>query len=82
MTFVTVRVTKPGNRLIYINGNYTEAAGNSSVDSFTVPPGGQIFETLTGDQQVDFRKEVRVKRTDTEVIVELDRIDPPEPVDT
>ena len=82
MTLVTVRVTKPGNRLIYINGNYTEAAGNSSADSFTVPPGGQIFETLTGDQQVDFRKEFRVKRTDTEVTVELDRIDPPEPVDT
>jgi hypothetical protein len=36
MTMVTVRVTKPGNRLVYINGNYVEAAGNSSVDSLTV----------------------------------------------
>ena len=81
MPFVTVRVTKPGNRLIYINGDYTEAAGNSSLDSFTVPTGGQLFETLTGSQEVDYRKEFRVKRIDTEVTVELDRVDPPEPVD-
>jgi hypothetical protein len=40
MTMVTVRVTKPGNRLVYIKGNYIEAAGNSSADSFTVPTGG------------------------------------------
>ena len=52
MTMVTVRVTKPGNRLVYINGNHIEAAGNSSVDSFTVPTGGQVFETLTHVQAV------------------------------
>ena len=39
MTFVTVEVTKPGNRLVYINGNYIEAAGNSSLNTFTVPTG-------------------------------------------
>lgn len=81
MTFVTVEVTKPGNRLIYINGNYVDAAGNSSVDTFTVPTGGHILETLTGDRAVDYRKRIRVKRSDDEVSVELDRVDPPEPVD-
>jgi hypothetical protein len=80
MALKTVRVTKPRNRLIYINGDYTEAAGNSSVDTFTVPTGGQLFETLTGDRKVDFRKRFRVKPTDTEVAVELDSVDPPQPV--
>lgn len=81
MTLKTVRVTKPGNRLIYINGNYTEAAGNSSVDSFTVPTGGQVFETLNGDRKVDFRKRFRVKPSDTDVTVELIPVVPPRPVD-
>jgi hypothetical protein len=80
MTFKTVRVTKPGNRLIYINGDYTEAAGNSSDGSFTVPTGGQVFETLTGDRKVDFCKRFRVRPTDAEVTVELDPVDPPRPV--
>jgi hypothetical protein len=82
MTMVTVRVTKPGNRLVYINGNYVEAAGNSSVDSFTVPTGGRVFETLTRDRRVDFRKQFRVKRSDTEVTVQLDSVVPPRPVQT
>ncbi|HJY82133.1 MAG TPA: hypothetical protein VKK81_13750 [Candidatus Binatia bacterium] len=81
MAFVTVRVTSPRNRLIYINEDYTEAAGNSSVDSFTVPTGGQVFETLTSERKVDFRKKFRVKRSDTQVTVGLDPVDPPEPVD-
>ena len=80
MTFVTVWVSAPQNRLIYINGDYAEAAGNSSTDSFTVPTGGQIFETLNGDNCVDYRKEFRVRRNDTEVTVSLDPVDPPEPV--
>lgn len=80
MAFVTVRVAKPSNRLIYINGNYTEAAGNSSGDAFTVQTGGQMFETLTGEQKVDFRKKFRVKRSDPQVTVVLDPVVPPEPV--
>ena len=59
MTFVTVRVSMPLNRLIYINGDYSQSAGNSSTDSFTVPTGGQIFETLNGNQLVDNRKRTR-----------------------
>ena len=81
MTFVTVEVTKPGNRLIYINGNYVEAAGNSSLDTFTMPTGDHIFETLTGSRAVDYRKRIRVRRKDDQVSVELDAVDPPEPVD-
>jgi len=80
MAFVTVRVSAPLNRLIYINGDYSQAAGNSSTDSFTVPTGGQIFETVNGDGCVDNRKKFRVSVTDPEVTVALDPVDPPEKV--
>jgi hypothetical protein len=80
MSFVTVRVSKPLNRLIYINGDYAQPAGNSSSDSFTVPSGGQIFETVNGDRCVDNRKKFRVRPTDPEVIIALDPVDPPEPI--
>jgi hypothetical protein len=80
MALVTVRVSAPLNRLIYINGDYAQAAGNSSTDSFTVPSGGQIFETLDSDGCVDNRKKFRVRQSDTEVTVALDPVDPPEQV--
>ena len=81
MASVSVRVTKPANRRIYINGDYTDSAGNSSTDSFTVPTGGQFFETLTRDRRVDFRKRVRVRARDAPgMTVELDRVDPPEAI--
>jgi hypothetical protein len=80
MTFVTVKVDKPLNRLIYINGDFSEPAGNSSNDSFTVPSGGQIFETLNGDGRVDNRKKFRVSPNASEITVSLDRVEPPESV--
>jgi hypothetical protein len=80
MPFVTVRVSAPLNRLIYINGDYSQAAGNSSTDSFTVPSGGQVFETVNSDGCVDNRKRFRVRRTDTEVTITLDPVDPPKQV--
>ena len=82
MAFVTVRVSRPLNRLIYINGDYSQAAGNSSTDSFTVPTGGQVFERVNGNDRVDNRKKFRVSITDidTEVTVALDPVDPPEKV--
>ena len=80
MKFVTVWVSAPSNRRIFINGNYSQHAGNSSRDSFTVPTGGQIFETLNGARHVDYRKRFRVRRSDSEVTVALERVDPPEPI--
>ncbi len=80
MTFVTVWVNKPSNRRIYIGGDYAQHAGNSSTDSFTVPSGGQIFETLNSGRQVDHRKRFRVRREDTEIRIDLDPVDPPEPI--
>lgn len=75
----TVSVSKPGNRLIYINGDYSEAAGNSNA-GFTVPSGGQCFETLTQSRRVDYRKSFRVSPQQSSVTIELDRVDPPEPI--
>ena len=80
MAFITVRVSKPTNRLIYINGTYTKAAGNSSKDSFSVPTGGYIFETMNTAGLVDNRKRFRVTPKDKQVTVALDPVDPPEAV--
>jgi hypothetical protein len=80
MAFASLRVLKPGNRLIFLNGDYQTPAGNSSTDSFTVSSGGNIAETLNGDGKVDFRKRFRVKPRDTSVSIELEAVDPPQKV--
>lgn len=71
-------ITKPANRLIYINGNYKKAAGNSSSGSITVSTGGNIAETLNGEDKIDYRKEFTVRPRDKKVTIELDPVDPPE----
>ena len=80
MAFASLTVSKPKNRLIYLNGDYEKPAGNSSTDTFTVPSGGNFAETLNGDDKVDFRKKVQVKATDTSVTTELDPVVPPEKI--
>ena len=45
MAFASLRVLKPANRLIYLNGDYQTPAGNSSAGSITVSSGGNIAET-------------------------------------
>jgi hypothetical protein len=81
MTFKMVRVGKPANRLIYIDGGYEDPAGNSSGGSFAVPTGGHVFETLNGNRCVDNRKRIRVQPTDDDPLsIDLDGVDPPEPI--
>ena len=80
MPFAQVKVTKPLNRLIYINGNYLNPAGNSSTDTFTRPVGGHTFETLNGDGRVDHRKKIKIMPRDKTREIELDPVDPPEKV--
>ena len=80
MAFASLRVLKPANRLIYLNGDYQTPAGNSSAGSITVSSGGNIAETLNGDGRVDFRKRFRVKPRDKSVSIELDAVDPPDKV--
>lgn len=77
MPLCKVTVTKPLNRLIYINGNYLEPRGNSATDTFTVPTGGHTFDTLNGAGKVDFRKRFRVTPRDKKLDIELDPVDPP-----
>lgn len=79
MAFASLTVTFPRNRIVYLNGNYNDPAGNSSTDTFTVPSGGNIAETLNANREVDFRKKFRVKATETAVSVALDPVNPPEP---
>ena len=79
-SFASVQVTKPGNRLIYLNGDYQAPAGNSSTDTFTVPSGGNIAETLNGDGKIDYRKKFHVRPRETKIAIELDPVVPPETV--
>jgi len=80
MSFASLRVTKPENRLIYINGNYAEPAGHSSIDSITVASGGNIAETLNQDGKVDYRKQFEVKPGATVIVIQLDPVNPPETI--
>ena len=80
MAFASLTITAPRNRLIYLNGDYSAAAGNSSGDPLVVPSGGNIAETLNGARQVDFRKEFDVDERATSVTIALDPVVPPEPV--
>ena len=80
MAFASLSVSKPANRLIYLNGDHENPAGNSSTDSFTVSSGGNTAETLNGDGKVDFRKKFRVGPRDKSVTIELDPVTPPEEV--
>jgi len=80
MPFCKVTVSKPLNRLIYINGNYLEPAGNSATDKFTVPSGGHTFETVNGENKIDFRKRFRVSPRDRKLEIELAPVDPPEKI--
>ena len=78
MAFASLSVSKPANRLIYLNDDNENPAGNSSTDTFTVPSGGNVAETLNGAGKVDFRKKFRVGPRDTSLTIELDPVSPPE----
>lgn len=80
MAFASLTVTNPGNRLIYLNGNYDDPAGNSSRDKFVVPAGGNIAETLNSSRAVDFRHRFRVGPADTSITIALDPVVPPEQI--
>ena len=80
MAFASLTVSAPKNRLIYLNGNYDDPAGNSSKDTFAVPNGGNIAETMNSSRQVDFRHQFRVGPTDTSVTIALDAVVPPQQI--
>lgn len=72
MPYGKVTVSKPLGRLIYINGNYDEAAGKSPA-AFTVEYGPNRFETLTGAGKVDYAADVTVNAANPAATVELRR---------
>lgn len=80
MTYVTIRVTSPQSREVYIDGDYTASAGNSSADTFTVDTGGHIFETLDDRRRVDFRGNIDIGPGLAVVVITLDPVDPPQPI--
>lgn len=54
----SVRITFPKNRLVYINGNFTPDFPKKIPCTFAVEFGENVFETLNGDDEVDYRAEV------------------------
>ena len=81
-TFVTVRVIHPELRDIYLNSDYTISAGKSPNDTFTVPTGRTVFETLDAQDRVDFAAPVVVAISDAgkELKVILAPVIPPRSV--
>lgn len=80
MPFVSVRVSAPPDRDIYIDGTYIRPAGRSPDDTFSVPDGRHIFETLDANDCVDNRKKFDAPSSTAIVVIELDSVDPPEPI--
>ncbi len=82
-TFVTVRVIHPELRDIYLNSDYTISAGKSPADTFTVPTGRTMFETLDAKDRVDFAAPLVVETSDAgkELKVILAPVIPPRPID-
>lgn len=81
-TFVTVRVIHPQLRDIYLNSDYTISAGKSPADTFTVPTGRTIFETIDANDCVDFSSPLVVNVADAgkELTVVLAPVIPPRPI--
>lgn len=81
-TFVTVRVIHPELRDIYLNSDYTISAGKSPKDTFTVPTGRTLFETLDDRDRVDFAAPLVVTIGDAgkELKVILAPVIPPRPI--
>jgi hypothetical protein len=81
MAFAVVQVKTPENRDIFIGGHYRHSRGNSSEREFTEPAGISVFETLDEFRRVDHRKSVVVP-SEGRVVVNLDPVVPPEPINT
>lgn len=81
MAYVSVRVTAPPNRDIYIDGTYLRPAGRSPDDTFAVSVGRHIFETLDTELRVDNRRKFDVPQSTEVVTITLEAVNPPEPTE-
>jgi len=54
----SVTITSPLGRQVYLNGNYAPDTPKRIKCTFAVDYGENIFETLNGSNQVDYRAKV------------------------
>lgn len=69
MPFGSVNITRPRNRLIYVNRNYNDPAGKTPC-VIAVEYGSNRFETRTSSGDVDYSG--RVITSDTNINAELE----------
>ena len=75
----TVTVTSPRRRKAYVNGNYTPSLPKTSPCTFAVEYGENVFETVNGDDRIDFRGSVTTNDANKDCDLELEPVVPPEP---
>jgi len=73
MPLGSVKITKPLRRLIYINGNYDESAGQSP-GPFAVEYGLNLFETRNGTGRVDWRGTTTITSKTSNVSLDLEQV--------
>ncbi|RJF89336.1 hypothetical protein D3874_22115 [Oleomonas cavernae] len=71
-----VTILSPGNRLLYIDGVYSEKAGRIPV-ALILPDGPHVLETVNSKRQVDYRLAILGNQ---DIDVRLTRVIPPEPL--
>ena len=69
---ISVKIQSPKRRLLYINGEYQENAGLTPV-KVEVEKGINLFETVNGAREIDYRAEVNCS---SNTAINLNRIDP------
>jgi hypothetical protein len=78
MIFVTIN--EPADREVFVNEEYDEVAGTTP-HTFMLPAGQYRFETLTAARSVDYRANTPDLPNGSNVTIELELVDPPEPTD-
>jgi hypothetical protein len=70
----TVTLTFPKNRLVYLNGDYAPDFPRKIPCTFLVEHDLNIFETLDGQNQVDYRAEAVTSVNTPNIEVQLQRV--------
>jgi hypothetical protein len=70
----SVTITFPKNRLVYINGDYNPDSPKRIQCTYVVDYGENIFETLNGTKQVDYRAKVVTDVSNPDCQIALTRV--------
>jgi hypothetical protein len=74
----SVTVIFPGRRKVYVNGNYSPEFPKTIECTVLVEYGENVFETVTGDDRIDYRGTVVTNDRNKKSRIELTAVSPPE----